>query len=160
MLNLNSTLSQLCSAREAGAQELLNLKHLQFVPISSPALLMHWFKDRTGLPSLSWQAALQTLPAERVPAFGLQARKGLWDLPQPAVGVCQGSQWAHGATPAVPTCPFLQAAPAVLCQLSSHGTALGMAPQRAFAVMGSLCNGGNRNIYPKLPWVTPKLTLL
>lgn len=129
----------------AGAQELLNLTHPKFVPISIPTLLIHWLRTGMGWPLWAGRLHSKNLPTVW---FCLQARKGLWDLTQPSEGLCQGSQGAHGASQQSP----FSRLPQQLCASSaqcSHGTAPGNCTSPSFCCAGESRQRWKPKCFPK-----------
>lgn len=89
-----------------------------------------------------------------MPGFSLQARKGLWDLTQPGVGVWEGSQWAHGATLAVPTRPPSPGYPSSSATAQPRA-AIGQSSWELhlteFCCDGESVQSGNQNVYQNPP---------
>lgn len=159
MLNLNSALR---AAGEAGAQELMNLTHLKFVPISMPTSFHQWFKTGMGWPR--WAGRLHSKTCLQRGCLVLVYKKRPLG-PNPAWCGCMArvtvGSWCHPSSPH--PSPFSRL-PQQFCNSSaqsSHRTELlGTAPHRVLLWWGVREKVETKMFTKTHPWVTPKQTLL
>lgn len=147
MLNLNSSL---CAAREAGVQELLNLTHLKFVPISTPALLIHWFK--AGMCWPFWAGRLHSKTCLQRECLVLVYKQERPLGPKSAWWVCAKGHSGLVVPPISPLCPGYPSSSVLAQPRAATGQLLGTAPHPALVERGVHAKVETKMFAKTHPW--------